>query len=413
MRKRFLRVKYGVALAAFALSVAASGYLIGQRKEQKLMPIPTPLPTLTAPNAFLSPTARAMNAGDYEAALTQYRRAVKGCRTDAECYALADKLHDLGQSAHYRDVGRGALALSALSSALSVYKRDTGIAHTEATVATLCDYAQALLLQGRVREADTAFRDAIARCDVAKARPGLTANTLFQYGDFLVSTGNYDAGRKYLQRSRAMRVPIDPGGVAQCEWMLGVADSDQGRYESAIQHLTDAANRFTAANDRESRAAVYGSRGDVAFRQGDFETADAFYAKGLARWREIKQPFWTGVFLARQARVRLATGDIDGAETLARESLDTLSESNGAMVRAGGLQVLGEVATRRGDFQSAESLLNEALALRLQRGHKYAETEVRDALTRLYTATNGISNAEREARAAQNLRRAHDFPVER
>jgi tetratricopeptide (TPR) repeat protein len=362
MHRQYARRKYGAALIVFATGVAAIGYQFGTRDTHSPQ---TPPPVPAAPEAS--------SAGG-EAELSSALLAAEAAGTDAECVAAANRLHDIGCEAHYGGVGRGSIALAALDTAGRLYDR-VKTPPVDKQVSALATYAEALLIQGRAPEARGAFIRALA---VAKERgsKALLADTAFQYADFLVTAGEYRDARRHLNLSLTASDPADRHRVGRCEWMLGVADSDQGAYDGAERHLTRAERLLTETNDPDTRAAVWGNLGDVRLRRGDNAGADAFYRRGLAYWQGKGQKFWAGVFLARRARVALAQGDVTGAQELADRSLASLSASNGPTARAVPLMVLGQVAERNGEYDDAERLLSESLALHRERGAVRGEAEV-------------------------------------
>lgn len=309
----------------------------------------------------------------------QVARGAEGQPTETRRDA-AVRLYDLGQSAHFRNAGNGDLSLRAYREALTIV-RAIGDRTREADILANLSETQSLL--GRHADAERSLRAAVAIRERGVGVPSQLADLLNRLGDHLRQQGKTRDARRVLDRALGMEQASGHlGQQGDCLRALGQLAFEEGQLSVARQFLRTASWKYAAAGMADSRAALWGQIGDIALAQGRTDEAEELYAKGLQAWRERKQGFWTGRFLARQAMVALARKDPQTAERLATEALELLRASNGPVAAAWALHALGEAAHHRGDIAAARRHHGEALALREKVGHVWAIRQSREALAR-------------------------------
>jgi tetratricopeptide (TPR) repeat protein len=197
--------------------------------------------------------------------------------------------------------------------------------------------APAAVLAHHLREAG---RDAEAA--VAHATAGLAALDLF---------ANVEA-------SEHLEAAIALGHPDSSDLLLDVATADirLGRYGDAAHRLTVARTRLT---DPVSVAICEHRLGELRLRQGDAESARRHLVEALSE-RVVGDE--RARILADLALANLGVGDLsEAARTVEDARAAAAAESVGAGTRARVANVAGLVARHRGDLQSAQRLLAEAL----------------------------------------------------
>jgi tetratricopeptide (TPR) repeat protein len=186
---------------------------------------------------------------------------------------------------------------------------------------------------------------------------------------------------------------------AALEWCLdeeegaernGVSSAEAGlrltgalsRFWETRGHLSEGRQRCAAALARPgaaaaaqertmARAEVLRGAGVLAYRQGDYASAQALLEEGLALFREIGDKGGVAVSLNTLGNVAKEQGDYSSARSLLEESLALQRELGNKGGIANSLGNLGIVAKEQGDYSSARSLYEESLAIRREIGDKW------------------------------------------
>ncbi len=118
------------------------------------------------------------------------------------------------------------------------------------------------------------------------------------------------------------------------------------------------------------RAKALSGTAALAFRQGDYERADAYYRETLSLCRETGDTRLTAQTLMNLGSVAWVRGNIDRASALFQESLGLARGVEDRRTVARALNQLGEVARMRGDDKRAAGFYEESLALWRALGEK-------------------------------------------
>ena len=348
------RLKLAATTFVFALATTTLLWSQGRRfgKEEALRP--TAAPT-AAPSIFTEPVS------DYGAKLEALMTRQTVVVTHEEKRKLAGELVELGRGAHFQNQGEGKLSLQAWDAALGLY-REVGDAPGEVDI--LLNRATTVGMLGKPDEAEQNLRQALERVPEIPQNDLQQAAVLHALGQRVGTSGRYDEARGYLDRSLQIRHRLkEANGEADCLAALGQLSYEQGQSAQARLLLEQAAQGFARLGKVPARAAVLGSLGDVALAEGDIEGAEKLYTEGLSVWKEAKQDFWVGRFLARTARVALAKKELEKAKRLAEESMRLLEVSNGPTAAAWPLMVLGEVAAHQANKAQAQQYFAKARGL--------------------------------------------------
>jgi tetratricopeptide (TPR) repeat protein len=100
---------------------------------------------------------------------------------------------------------------------------------------------------------------------------------------------------------------------------------------------------------------------------------------------------------------KMELGDLEGAETSAREWMDTLAPLENRLLDAVALQSLGAVLGQRGAFEEARQMLARAVASFEAQSNPVLEADTRAHLARVLLAEGDRQGAVREARRAVDL----------
>jgi hypothetical protein len=97
-------------------------------------------------------------------------------------------------------------------------------------------------------------------------------------------------------------------------------------------------------------------RGMLAFWQGAYEDACSLHGRSLHLARRQGDPTTVALALCGLARVALSE-DLDWAQTLCEEALQTVEDTDDQLGRANALHVLGVAAQMRGNLEQARDLM--------------------------------------------------------
>jgi DNA-binding CsgD family transcriptional regulator/tetratricopeptide (TPR) repeat protein len=147
--------------------------------------------------------------------------------------------------------------------------------------------------------------------------------------------------------------------------------------------------------------------GFVAGVQADWDTAEAYYDRALARYRPLGDaPGTTGWVLHLAAEAALGQGDVVRAGTLATEALEQCRAAGWVVGMAFALHDLGQIAATRGDAREAVVRYRESLALLGEVKAKWYVSAVLADMAAAFQATGQTERAVRLLGAAEAVREA-------
>ncbi|HVQ32986.1 MAG TPA: tetratricopeptide repeat protein, partial [Lysobacter sp.] len=336
--------------------------------------------------------AHALLDGDAPAAAAQWRGLLATARDDTEA--------ELGLA---RALGAGGDFNAAVNGLQALVARDANdprawfelgkfsILRGQARRAVDEDLVRALVLFKRGRdlygEAET-----VNALGVGYGRLGQTADAAEQY-------------RKAVELRRALG---NRRGVATSLRNLANVLSLTGKYDEARTHLTEARALNAQLGDRAGLAAVDNELGLLAEERGDYPQALDAFRRALQGWRQVEDPHGTADALNNIGFAHFQLGAYDDAQThwqQASDAFDALGEDTG---RIRTQQNLGLLATARGRWKQARTLLTASLA-RAQQAQMPEEAAVsRRNLAELELVQGHLAAAIAHAKAAADLFRARD-----
>jgi tetratricopeptide (TPR) repeat protein len=209
-----------------------------------------------------------------------------------------------------------------------------------------------------------------------------------------------DAAEQYRKAVELRRVLGNRRGVATSLRNLANVLSLTGRYDEAQTQLNEARKLNETLGDRAGLAAVDNELGLLAEERGDYPAALDAFRRALQGWRQAEDAHGNADALNNIGFAHFQLGAYDDAQTnwqQAANVFDTLGEDTG---RIRTQQNLGLLATARGRWRQARTLLTGSLA-RAEELQMPEEAAVsRRNLAELELAQGHIAAAIEQARAA-------------
>ena len=215
------------------------------------------------------------------------------------------------------------------------------------------------------------------------------------------------------QRGRLRRLTAETDNLrAALSWALETGRSEDAlrmaaalaRFWNLRGHLTEGRQWLDQGLERvaeaklATQAKVLHQAGELAWRQGDYGSTEAYQRESLSRYRQLEDRSGISRALVGLGRVAHEQGRLDEAEQLFTQSLEierALGDGRGTAVALGNL---GEVMLEQGDAQGAQDHLQQSLAILRELGDRSAECNV---LNNLGYVASVQANVE-EARAFLN-----------
>ncbi|HLZ30711.1 MAG TPA: tetratricopeptide repeat protein [Chloroflexota bacterium] len=181
--------------------------------------------------------------------------------------------------------------------------------------------------------------------------------------------GRYAEGRACLKEllSAAGAGEATPARAAALYWAAYLAYR-QVDLDAATELVGESLAIARQINHSLAKGRALMLLGNVARERGDFRLAHTQYDRALATIERVEDERWEGppFVLVQRSIALFEEGDPDQAEHIAAEALRQIRHFDCPLVEGLALQTLGRIAASRGEYATAVSLLEEALAL--QRG---------------------------------------------
>ena len=181
----------------------------------------------------------------------------------------------------------------------------------------------------------------------------------------------YDADRLFATAGRLARALGDRRELASILQWRGYAAFEREQVDSAQRLLGEAREEAEATGSISVMAWSSLNLAQVSIELDDPVSADSYMTRALALMRELGDQWGTTVALGYVAQLALQAGDIERADTLFREQLSRVSQSDASI--AAQLEVsLASIAARKRDWSRALAMLDSASAAFVRAGHPAA-----------------------------------------
>lgn len=269
--------------------------------------------------------------------------------------------------------------------------------------------AATLRSRGRYDEAAAMYASTIDRLHALSDGDTLTfASELMGLGQVYQFQGRLGEAEKLFRTVQSLTTSArgEDRLTAYATHNLGVVLAEQGRYseaERAHREAIDLWRRlFPRGHPEITRS--YEAIARVAERDGRWTEADSLYRTAIDSWSAVYGADDTHIatIRANQANLRYFAGKFDEAADAYRDGIRIWRASHERRLLAAGLRNLGIIQRERGDYASADTLLGEALELRLEMlGESHPDVaEVHSAMAGLRNEEGRHADAESRARAA-------------
>jgi serine/threonine protein kinase/tetratricopeptide (TPR) repeat protein len=265
----------------------------------------------------------------------------------------------------YVDVGAYDRAEKLFRRAFEMRKRTLGIGDPD-TIGSLQNWALALLLEAKYREAEPLFRQALQLRRKLGSGGLPLAHNLGELGECLYQESQWKEADSLLRQSVELQRKLSPEATNAWDF-LALTREREGRYAEAAQLLHEAAdrNRKMEGPDGPRYAVNLHNLAGLLIDAGDLPGAERASREELALRRRIMGDDHPDLYysLNNLGWVLLQEGDWQGAEPFLREDLNlvrrTFGEKNIKMATAG--KNWGQLQQERGDYRGAQQSFQSAL----------------------------------------------------
>jgi ATP/maltotriose-dependent transcriptional regulator MalT/DNA-binding SARP family transcriptional activator len=176
---------------------------------------------------------------------------------------------------------------------------------------------------------------------------------------------------------------------------MGICLAAQGDLAGAEEHFRAAVETSSTVLSLYDRALAYQDLGVCLRAQGRVQDAEQSHRQALALWREIGNPGPTANTLNNLAMGPFLCGDFETAGTLLREALEVAEQSLVPYFRALVRASLGDLHQAEGDLAVAREVYLEGLALAEEANHTALINYVLEALGNLSRQLGAYGEARR------------------
>ena len=184
-------------------------------------------------------------------------------------------------------------------------------------------------------------------------------------------------------------------------WSLrGYLSEGRQWLDQALAHLDKA--------DRSTQAKALYQAGELAWRQGDYATAEASQRQSLALYRELDDASGVSDALVGLGRVAQEHGDLERAIQLFGESLDIerdLGDGRGMAIALGNL---GEATLEQGDPDAARDYLRQSLEILREQGDRSGVCNVLNNLGYVASVQGDVDGARASLNESLSIARKVD-----
>jgi predicted ATPase len=151
----------------------------------------------------------------------------------------------------------------------------------------------------------------------------MVALSLYYLAFYLPSKEYFRYQALYEESLRILQIVGDRGLLASCLCNLGYLEALLGNVENGRYLLKQALSNSTEIKDWQSISSVYFYLGSLAFEQGEYKMAEAYYQQSLTMARDMNRKGLVAQVVNRLGRVALYQLKMHEASSLYKECLET------------------------------------------------------------------------------------------
>jgi eukaryotic-like serine/threonine-protein kinase len=334
--------------------------------------------------------------GKPDAALDSFKEAMQVREEIGAKKEIGDTLIDLGD--FYEERGQHDQALKMFMESLQI-QRDSGDETYQAEC--LNSIGIVYLANGHYDDALTYFQQALQLREKLQI-PGEIVETVYNLGQTNAKLGQYDeALRQYHRALDLHRSGGDKRGAAIDSYSMGTLFGVQGRYGAAVSSEEEAAKTFRELQDRSADMAdILSGYGGALAEAGRGEEAQKALDEALGLARDLKSQPNIARSLNLQGDAAFYRGDFQAARTLYGQALQAASPTKDRDKMLESKIGLAKSAIREGHAREASRSLHSLAQEANRLGSRYLSVECSVDLAEALVATKDYANARQELEAA-------------
>ncbi len=258
-----------------------------------------------------------------------------------------------------------------------------------------------ILLSSNVVAQDStvlALKERLATAKTDTARLNGLVNLSFELRDDPVVALQYGEQALKLAQKLAFK-----SGIAYAQLAVGRAYINLDNYPQAGRYLNEAAERFTALNDRKGLARTLGRLGVVKTRQGDYAKALQLCQQSLQLAQADKDSTQIGFALANLGGLYTALGEYDLALDYQTTVMDLYDRAGDLPSICRTLNSLGELYREQGDPEKAENYYDKSIRMAEALNNPTLKAQAESNLAAVQSAQGRHKEAIETARRALRM----------
>ncbi len=239
-------------------------------------------------------------------------------------------------------------------------------------------------IRNHVIEARQQLTEVLAE-DVGDTAVNATLN--FHAGHMAWMQGDYPTARQHQETSQALWQSLGAAGIqglAYTRHALGMVAAQEINYPEAQQHFTTSLLLFEQSQDHWGVAFAQQWLGATTIKMGDLEEAQTLLQKSLVAVRQIGDRWATGLVLTWLSWLEWKCENWEQAYTLADEASHIAEAMRHWHSLGATLQMLAQIAHKRGDLATARQLYQKSVKLYTDMGNETLAAELQAQLDELH-----------------------------
>lgn len=213
-------------------------------------------------------------------------------------------------------------------------------------------------------------------------------------GYLLRLQGRLDEAETFHEQSYSLREELgDRVGMGRVRNMMAQLYLARGQYDKALESAGEAVAIANASKDRLFEATAQVHMGEAELGRENLDEAENHFQKAHDIFSQIQDRMRVMSTRISLARVDFERGAAD-VDAKVRDLVDRAREEQFNLVEIEGLELLGDMAAKRGDTRQARERYQQALALLEPLSWDSKETEIAVKLAEIQVAEGALGAAE-------------------